>query len=144
MDITPMQAKEAAENLIVTNPKEWETRVNEVFTLANQKIRQVEQTSVQAIEQQVLSAQEVERSAAKAFNAAGDAFQELRQGNVVLSGDTVKRVNAVRDAALENVKALRREAGMLDHFAGQLADPEAYAETLIDRYAVLRSAYPHI
>lgn len=144
MKTTPMQAKNAAENLPVTNPKEWEAKVNEVFTIANEKIRQVEQTSVHAFDEQVLSAKETERTAAAAFNAAGDAFQELRQGNVTFDSTNIKRVNAVRRTALENVKALRREAEMLDHFAEQLADPETYAETLLDRYAVLRIDFPHI
>lgn len=144
MKTTPGMAKDAVENIKVASPKEYDDKVNEVYAIANEKIRQVERLSVQAFDTQVLSAQETERSAAAAFNAAGDAFQELRQGNIVLDPANAKRVNRVREAALENVKALRREADMLDHFAGQLADPEAYAEKLFDTYSILRIDYPHI
>lgn len=142
--LTPMQAKDAVENITVTNPKEWETKCNEVFSIANAAIRRVEQTSVGAFEDQVVAAKETQRSAERASNGVAEAFSELRSGGVTLSGSQVKRVNAVREAAVENVKALRREADMLDHFAGQLADPEAYSETLFNTYSVLRLDFPHL
>lgn len=144
MKTTPMQAKDAIENIRVASPKEYDEKVNEVFAIANKAIQEVEQLSVRGFDDQVVMAQETERTAAKAFNAVGDTYQELRRGELTLDPANSKRVNAVREAALENVKALRREADMLDHFAGELADPEAYAEKLFDTYSILRPEFPHI